>query len=654
MKNKIFYFILLLCPLLGLSQVWKGNKIGLDNKVPQPWTPLVVKASNDIITVQCWGRTYIFSGKSLVEQIYIKGQPMLVHPITYKFQNQKSTWKANTLKVVSQSASTVSIQMESNIQLNGTKLSQLITADIYYDGLIYFKTKLVANKRISNGISMQCSIVPDFTRYINRYANPTASNKTSWHSDKFADDDTAFIPYWWVGDAEKGLFWFAESPESWQDFKKSNAIQFRSHSDDSSVISLNFGSFDEDSEWTFDFGLQATPVKPFPKNWRERILIGSKDSNINIIWPEHGKPFGLKYFGFPEAENPILFNKHVKEITKPGKKTLVYNNITFMSAAVPEWKQNAVTWNAGAQDYSSDVKAYGDAFVRANLLDKSFHDFIIWKSRQFLISTKLDGYYLDYSMIGDLNQFKNIRESKRGAEKLPYYPFMEMRGLYERFYKMVKNENPENLVISHASARVVPSIIGFSDAYVDGEQFNNNVAKINAEYLEVTNLESFQSEYTGKAYGIPGIFLPSFNQKNYSKVGPTQSLAALLMAHDISVWPIYSARVVWDEMYAILKSFPKWQNANFISYYDPKALIITSSPDVLSSVYLNDNNEYLCVFSNINSNTVRSFSTININLDNYIIEKKVSRGAYKVNSKNRIETEIPGKDYLVLYLKQKK
>src|SRR5581483_4660892 len=60
---------------------WIGNKIGLEDKVAQPWTPIVTKESESNLSLACWGRTYEINGSGFPTQINTVGQNILTAPI---------------------------------------------------------------------------------------------------------------------------------------------------------------------------------------------------------------------------------------------------------------------------------------------------------------------------------------------------------------------------------------------------------------------------------------------------------------------------------------------------------------------------------------------------------------------------------------------
>jgi hypothetical protein len=57
---------------------WLGNKIGLEDKVLSPWTPVETAGT----TLKCWAREYQFGHSLLPTQIVARDQPLLAAPVT--------------------------------------------------------------------------------------------------------------------------------------------------------------------------------------------------------------------------------------------------------------------------------------------------------------------------------------------------------------------------------------------------------------------------------------------------------------------------------------------------------------------------------------------------------------------------------------------
>lgn len=618
-------------------------------RVPKPWTNLKQESVGDRVFISCWGRKYEFNTRSLLQQININNNPILKQPVQIFIDGKSPQILKSCIRTIKSTVEQIDLIQDVVFDLNRSPYTMQVKASIYYDGIIYFEIEVLNNKPIRNEIAIRYEMSSGTSKLYNRFANITSSQREGWKTGVYQADRTSYIPYFWIGNTDMGLFWFCESPATWTNYSSDNAVNFSIRNGAAQVV-LNLVSKNSlnTSQWKFEFGLQATPVKPLAGIGRKWMLSGAESSNVNVVWPDAGKPYQLKYFGYPEPLKPKAFEKHLKEIGKNGRKTLVYNSLTYISSDAPEWKNNN-SWNTGAKDLSADVKAYkaGD-FVQADYTDESFKNFIIDKSMKFIHDYGFDGFYLDYAMLGNLNSVKNIKAFNTN-NKIPYYPFMESRKLYEAFYKRMKSNTADKIVIMHSSARIIPPILAFSDIFVNGEQFRQDRSRVASDYLKVTNLAAFQTEYSGKPYGLKGMFLPAFNAQNYSSIYPTRRLASILLQHDISAWPIYSVTVVWNEIFKILNGFSNLETATFYAYTD-QMVFKHNYRDILISYYRNDKNQVLGIISNIGNEPTKATIAIDqdrLNKNSLNITKLTNRGAIENYKANQIKLTVPAGDYMI-------
>ncbi|GAB3421211.1 hypothetical protein GCM10027516_18360 [Niabella aquatica] len=637
------------------AQPWKGNKLGVDNKVPYPWVPLSLIETTGGFQVNCWGRLYIFDNISMLNNVSVLNDAILQQPVSLVCNNL-SNWQPISKKIVKRAQNEVQLEIISSLKTkNGNVIRSKINVAISYDGLLFYKVDLSGPELNKEAIVLRIPLKKNLATLIHRWNYASVNNKQWWVSGKFPQkEQISYIPYFWIGNSEKGLFWFAESPNNWPNWNNKNAIEFNGAeaADVSSVVLklANEGQIAATS-WTFEFGLQATPVKPIPQQKRSWILSEASFATINTIWPDAGKPYQLKHYGYPEPNNWILFNKHIDSIKNRSRKAIVYNCLTYLSDASYEASQFKTYWDISARpDMGSDVKAYTGEFKRIDFTNELFQDFIVWKSNELLKKSKLDGFYLDNAMIENINAAKTVKTFSGKTDNSPFYPFMAERKLQERFYKMVKSAGKDKLVFIHSSSRIVPPILGFGDAYIDGEQFRHNAIQLQSDYLKATNLLAFQSEFSGKPFGLVGIFLPSFNEAYYKIAEPTRYLAAILLQHDITAWPIYSARVVWEEVYNTLTRFPGYINAEFLPYYSKNAIALQNR-DFLISGYRNNVYEYLCVISNLSDKEVTSTVELSkVKLGTYKVNQLTSRGNIVLIDEHRLRVNVPARDFVICYL----
>ena len=455
--------------------------------------------------------------------------------------------------------------------------------------------------------------------------------------------ESDFTPYFWVGDNYRGLFWFCESPQNWPNAQKPTAIQILEQENE--VVQ----KFDLGAVNFYQFGIQATPVKPLPHNWRNLRFSPAVNSNIVILWPQPGNPSSTRYFGWPEAVNDDNYANLIKKYHQNNKFVLSYATITTLPSLLPIYQENKINWIEGKK--AMRVKTDSLIFIEPN--SKNYKETISQQLPYFLRKYDLDGYYLDLT-----KSYPYLSNNQK------YYPILGYRELQKRLYDSVKSKNPDALIIGHMSGNMVIPVLSFVDAYIDGEQFSvanepgtaNNSKKayqVKESYLDVINLDQFRAEFIGKQWGIIPFFLPEFDSVNRTTEQPTLGLTSLLLVHDVQPWPIWSNISVWNKMYEALDSFG-FKNSTFIPYYDsnPPALA-KNLKDVYISAY-KKTDEALIIVSNLSKNKISG--TVTLNCPALGLKKISSLYSFSDNAKanfneNTISVNLNPSSYQLFWVK---
>lgn len=576
---------------------WRGNKLGLEDVVVPPWSPVKVVGQN----VSVWDRVYDFSGHmSLVEQISSGGHALLAAPIRLYgvLADDPVIFTASGKATVSASPTRATVVRE--LLSDGTgpaKLTAKVTTE--YDGLVLIELsgKLPANlKRLSIDIPLR----PEIAMYRHRYSPEWDSGKHTGLLPKAVNtgmvtglgeivDKDRFIPYYWLGNNDRGLFWFCESDEMWPNGQNADAVQVQRggglHRLGQEPVTLRLNILAKGQKlpanWKFAFGLQATPVKPMPKDWRKWRMDPGRNPNISIMWPTPQKD-SIRYFGYPEATDAALHTERIKKLHEQGIRAVPYLCLSFLSAACPEWPYFQKYWGMGPVDASSsDVAAYGVGFAMVSPVGRDYSDFIVWKTAQFIKQYGIDGLYHDNTHPYFSTNLDAGCGYVRDGKVVPTYPILGFRALYRRMYAVLKRGPKETFSMAHMSGKMTIPILAYEDSTLDGEHFR---AKVKDSYMDMMGLDTFRAEYMGRQWGIMPYFLPEFDQEHAAQVEPTRGLMALLMLHDTAVWPIWCNAAVANEALAALDEFG-YVGANFIGYFDSPSPATTDMKDVYVSAY---------------------------------------------------------------------
>lgn len=590
--------------------VWEGNKLGLEDKILSPWTAVTVQEN----IISCWGRDYTLDTSSLPKSIRSLDKELLSRPVelTVTSGGNSIPWNQALSSIkLSPNATRADLSGTWESTLPGQSAHINTKVSIEFDGMMLYEISVPDSegKKIDN-ITIDIPLSNSIAVYRHRYGwgwKDISSSSGILPNTIGVIEKSQFRPYYWIGDDNRGLFWFSESDEMWPNGSESDAIQVI-RTDKELLLRLVIKKTTQTlpSNWKLVFGLQATPVKPIPKNWRSTRLSPGRNANVNIIWPEPTTA-SMKYYGYPEAADANIFSKRVANLKAKGMEPAPYTCLTYLSTATPEWQQYMPQWMTSQFDTTSgDVKAFGASFARITPVGKGWSDFIVWKTKQFIDQFGITSLYhdntqpySDYSLLNGIGYIRNGIPQKA-------YPILGYRALSRRMYSVLKSYPGQTFTMAHMSSKLTIPILAYEDAYLDGEQFGGVVID---NYLDVLTLDAFRAEFVGKQWGLIPIFLPEFRQPYIDRVEPTRGLMALLMLHDVLIWPQWCNVSVVNEALAALDKF-EYANADFIPYYAAKPGATTSIPNVYISAYSKNEGSSLLIIGNLGRDRKQGFVTL--------------------------------------------
>lgn len=572
--------------------------------VPTPWSPIKVFKQNNEVSIECWGRKYVFNNSILPSQIYSKEVPLLNGAIQIILSNnsKRIKWKEGLINVVNANADSVNLigQLSSDEQPDEIVITSKI--HIEYDGLMLISlsisSHLTENSSLKLVIPYKKNVAKLYLKWLQNYHNkysgviPDSSGLLS---------QSQYTPYYWIGNNYIGLFWFCQGTKHWPNSQSEGAINILGMPDQV-LQQFDIGHVDH-----FEFGLQATPVKALPDDWRDWRLSPASGSNIVILWVNPGSQNSVKYYGWPQPENPEVYKKLIATYHEQGKKVIAYEAISRLPSLCPFYQRNKQNWILGK--YS--MKLEKDSLVYVNPNSLFYADSIGHIFAKYMREYGLDGYYLDGVTLYP------YWKSQGG---LPYYPILGYRNLYRIFYDSLKAANPNAIIISHMSGDMDIPVLAYSDAYLDGEQFREGGGQQGTfhylaadSYTDIISLPQFRAEFIGSQWGIIPFFLPEINPSMRKDEQPTEGLASLLLLHDVQPWATNSNLSVWNKMYHLLDTF-NFSGSTFIPYYDSIPPAFTKMKGVYISAYKKNNGQCLIIVSNLSNNNEQGVISLNLNL----------------------------------------
>jgi hypothetical protein len=263
-----------------LSPPWLGDRTGITDEVPAPWTPLKVRgkqaragARGSAVSVRPWGRDYRFEGGLFPAQVTASGASVLAGPITLHATRagKPLPWREAWTKV-SKSAP-AAVDLAGGATATGARLSG--SARVEFDGMLRVDLELSPEGGAApDSLVLEVPLRAEHARYLYHFPGRWGSVENSgalpaegWHH--------AFKPFVWLGDEERGFSWFCESEENWSPADPERALTI-DREGERVVLRLHLvegAPIEKPLKYTF--GFQATPVKQPEKDaWDYRIHHG--------------------------------------------------------------------------------------------------------------------------------------------------------------------------------------------------------------------------------------------------------------------------------------------------------------------------------------------------------------------------------------------
>ncbi|MEW6357167.1 MAG: glycoside hydrolase domain-containing protein [Planctomycetota bacterium] len=250
---------------------WLGSRAGVTDEVMPPWTPMQLHGG----TVHCWERNYKFAAEPWPSEITTQGESILAGPIRLRGRigEKEIVWQSDMIEVEDASDSRVVLSS----RLTSDALILKGDTRIEYDGMIRMDMELIPKgEQTLDDLTMDIPLKKDWATLYHFWPGRWGS---TYNSNAIPADGLKipFKPLVWVGKEEGGLAWFAESDENWSHKKPEEVIEIIREGE-TAVLRVHVISepITIDQPRYYTIGLQATPVKPIPPDWREwRICHGA-------------------------------------------------------------------------------------------------------------------------------------------------------------------------------------------------------------------------------------------------------------------------------------------------------------------------------------------------------------------------------------------
>jgi hypothetical protein len=434
-----------------------------------------------------------------------------------------------------------------------------------YDGFYWISLKFSSGKgKEIEGLRLDMAIKKQLSIFFQRATLRNYAFPEKGYSHRFSRPDM------WVGNDKVGLQWFAQSDQYWY-AKDPNKREEVFPTKDSGMMRINIinNPITMPKEFTISFGLEATPVKPRPQDWRSYNFSGI-DMQSEMPWrladPKRFKNLSLDYSWWsispawlipPKTMKPRKYNPDSPEMWLPFSSTAFLGLRTYHTKDVKNiltaWRVYKNEWEAEPQSLKAQAlgqSAPGWAATYNLNPSKSYIEMYLYYMNKFLKNYNAAGLYID-GMAGT-DSSENLEDGfgyiDRNGNVKSTFPILAGRQLTRRMATILYEDRGTNGVMFSDTVDQLMPVLGFYTGTYDGECFTwsdlaNKIKKDGWYSAVLTPSRSpgwIRAYLDMKQYGLiptfdTRLYLTDANKhQNWSR--PAKELFGILLANDIQSW----------------------------------------------------------------------------------------------------------------------
>jgi len=494
---------------------WLGNKVGITGKVPSPWTP--IEASETKFGV--WGRQYDCTASLLFRQITSNGKELLAGPVrlVVKRDQKEETLVSAEVKIEAKNEQKVELSSKAAGKLLNVTAKTLIE----FDGFTFTDLTLAPEKPVEiTGLDLEIPFKPEFARLLfsGNYngKDSGAIPPEGWKSDHGPN-------FQWVGDVDAGIQFYYQDQVGWNVTNKQVQAEIIRRKGEV-VYRVPFIDTPTRLEkpLKISFGLMATPVKPRHPKWRKWWVSYTplEDQIALALW----------YSDWGEGDNIPRMKPSQKGREAGGAWTTVREKhekgvivTPYVSGQVawvyaPEYQEYKEEWRVVPSERVKIEEGEKKNWWKAGMVcpASSFKDFWLYYMQKTVKEADFHGLYFDNMFPAPCaNTHHGCGAVEPSGKVVPRLPLFATREWLRRTYVMMKEHDPESVIVYHMSGAPWMPYCAYSDLMMPGEQYASGLGiRLSAgkpdNYYDILTLDHMQAEFMGYNWGPACGFLTEF------------------------------------------------------------------------------------------------------------------------------------------------
>jgi len=598
---------------------WLGCRVGIPIKPPKPWTPILRQDR----VLECWERQVEYGDSLFPVRMSSRGRELLARPIRLVARVGGKESEATDVRLTWGKVTELRADFAIEARLGAVVVKA--AGWMEYDGFIWTELRIpVAPGASLDGLRLEVPLRADVARLQHGpvggwHAGPTNGEVHAWNHRLGGQ------PFLWLGDEEVGLQWCTDNSYCWENQEADKAFVLTPGAVEC-LLTVTFidANVSLDRPLSYTVGLQATPVRPLPENWRSydlgmncgwRKTLGRGETVVPrwAFWyqkwnlqNEAAKKDGWLP-GYP-AVGP--WTRELVEETFAGNgRPFLYNVPSWAWRGAPEYKTFHSEWHPDSPP-ALPFETAGAKHTGIWRTAPSFQDWVTWRWWRTLkdnpwLAEAAGGIYNDVvqSFWGP-----DPRLDRHGLPRTRH-ELLGAREIQKRMYVALQKEWPHLVISNHQSYDTHMCQLGFAHVYVTGEHYAGNTKLGNEQnYHNVMDLASCRAELLGERWGVPVMFLPEIApsgapfKRVYGPEGikPAEHLAGLLLVHDAIPWAANAHPVPFMRLAALKEGFGWDEKTAFVGYWRSAEFAKTdaSAAPVVTSLFRRPGKVLFAVMNN--------------------------------------------------------
>ena len=561
-----------------------GNRVGITDKVPDPFIPLTLKNR----TVKIWNREYIFENSPFPVRILLNGKDLLTQPPHLIIELEKGKPESLQFKgrFISDNQREAVFDGEGSFGPNG-KFGIRFRTTVAYDGMIRTDWK-ITGKPVIHNMRLEYRQNTAFTQHLMtpRYQKKTPFtfpySRVTWN-----------IPHliWLVSENMGGMAYTVEHDANWI-YQDNENIFFADRKTGKVAVTMISGKIRLPENTSYHALFTVTPTRPrYQKS--HLIRLGNEHADWNVKRKELSSRPGL--LGGAYTLDEVWFKDQFENIV-PDNSKLIYGMADSVSTLNKVGLYFAKDYDIpGAFTYTFDEPEYDPATrkitkFKSNSLPActatSAPDYQLYNQYRLLHGKYGKFFWGIYYDLCDNNPCSNPNHGCGFRDQfnrdIATRPLLHKRKLFERTLVLVREH--KKILFLHAQKEFNPFMHAFGDYWYPGEETNAYTQNNLNCYCDDIRDVNWLTEYNTHVIGVNVVFLAASAawRKNVA-----EQLIGQCLLHNIEFSTAWMPGDVLGNVWNLCEKY-ETDKADF-ARYEKQREVISSDSDLKISYYKNKN-----------------------------------------------------------------